>query len=417
MSDRPLAPRVLVVEDDEEIAQVLQRSLRMEGYEVRIAGDGEAALDDGARLPARPRDPRPRPAEARRHRGRQARCASDDDVPILMLTARDALESRVEGLDAGADDYLVKPFERQELLARLRALLRRRPPRGAAPLVVGDLTLNPDTHEVARGERAIELTQREFELLEYLMRNERIVISRQRLLDEVWGYDPFSTTNTIEVFVSNLRRKLEAGGEPRLLHTIRGAGYVLRAIDARAGRSDPLAPGRRLGGADVRDPVRVRGRSSALLTTRADPLELRRRGAPTRPTSCSSALRRRASTSTTGRPRSATPDLDDLRERRATRRSGSSTHAPAQLIVRLRRRPRAVADARRRSGVRRRSARLPRRGAATARPSTRLGSADASSSTRARSSDVDATRSRGSRCFLLLGVLGGTRARAARRAR
>jgi DNA-binding response OmpR family regulator len=151
-----------------------------------------------------------------------------DDTPILMLTARDALESRVEGLDVGADDYLVKPFERQELLARMRALLRRRPPRGMAPLRVGDLTLNPDTHEVFRGERRIELTQREFELLEYLMRNERLVISRQKLLDEVWGYDPFSITNTIEVFVSNLRRKLEAGGEPRLLHTVRGAGYVLR---------------------------------------------------------------------------------------------------------------------------------------------------------------------------------------------
>ena len=103
------------------------------------------------------------------------------------------------------------------------------PPRGAASLVVADLSLNPDTHEVSRGERTVELTQREFELLEYLMRNERIVIARQRLLEEVWGYDPFATTNTIEVFVSNLRRKLEAGGEVRLLHTIRGAGYVLRA--------------------------------------------------------------------------------------------------------------------------------------------------------------------------------------------
>ena len=217
-----------MVEDDDEIAQVLQRSLRLEGYEVRIASDGEQALAmhaeyvpdvvildlglpklDGIDV-------------AKKVRGA-------DDVPILMLTARDAVEARVEGLDSGADDYLVKPFERQELLARLRALLRRRPPRGSASLVVGDLSLNPDTHEVARGDRVVELTQREFELLEYLMRNERIVVPRQRLLEEVWGYDPFATTNTIEVFVSNLRRKLEAGGEPRLLHTIRGAGYVLRA--------------------------------------------------------------------------------------------------------------------------------------------------------------------------------------------
>ena len=107
-------------------------------------------------------------------------------------------------------------------------MLRRRPPRGTASLAVGDLRLNPDTRDVYRGDRQIDLTNREFELLEYLMRNERLVISRQRLLDEVWGYDPFSITNTIEVFVSNLRRKLEAGGEPRLLHTVRGAGYVLR---------------------------------------------------------------------------------------------------------------------------------------------------------------------------------------------
>jgi two-component system, OmpR family, response regulator MprA len=228
MDDFGRAPRVLVVEDDDAIAQVLQRSLRMEGYEVRIAGDGEAGLHEaGSFLPdlvvldlGLPRLDGLDVAKQLRER---------DDTPILMLTARDAVEARVEGLDSGADDYLVKPFERQELLARLRALLRRRPPRGAAPLVVGDLMLNPDTHEVTRGEREIDLTQREFELLEYLMRNERIVISRQRLLDEVWGYDPFSVTNTIEVFVSKLRRKLEAAGEPRLLHTIRGAGYVLRA--------------------------------------------------------------------------------------------------------------------------------------------------------------------------------------------
>jgi DNA-binding response OmpR family regulator len=227
MPDYERSPRVLVVEDDEAIAQVLQRSLRLEGYDVKIAGDGVTALDDAhAFLP----DliildlglPRLDGIEVAR------RLRQSDDVPILVLTARDAVEARVEGLDAGADDYLVKPFERQELLARLRALLRRRPPRGQAALSVGDLRLNPDTHEVSRSERRIDLTQREFELLEYMMRNERIVISRQRLLDEVWGYDPFSMTNTIEVFVSNLRRKLEADGEPRLLHTIRGAGYVLR---------------------------------------------------------------------------------------------------------------------------------------------------------------------------------------------
>jgi two-component system response regulator MprA len=221
-------PRVLVVEDDEEIAQVLQRSLRLEGYEVRVAGDGEAALDQSAAFnPDLVILDLGLPKLDGMEVARRLRAA--DDVPILMLTARDALESRVEGLDAGADDYLVKPFERQELLARLRALLRRRPPRGSASVVVGDLALNPDTHEVSRGDRDIDLTQREFELLEYLMRNERIVVPRQRLLEEVWGYDPFATTNTIEVFVSNLRRKLESGGEARLLHTIRGAGYVLRA--------------------------------------------------------------------------------------------------------------------------------------------------------------------------------------------
>jgi DNA-binding response OmpR family regulator len=219
---------VLVVEDDHEIAQTLQRSLRLDGYEVRIAGDGEEALEQAV---AYNPDlvildlglPKLDGIEVAR------RLRAADDVPILMLTARDAVDARVEGLDSGADDYLVKPFERQELLARLRALLRRRPPRGSASLTVADLSLNPDTHEVHRADRPVELTQREFELLEYLMRNERIVVARQRLLEEVWGYDPFATTNTIEVFVSNLRRKLEAAGEPRLLHTIRGAGYVLRA--------------------------------------------------------------------------------------------------------------------------------------------------------------------------------------------
>jgi two-component system response regulator MprA len=228
MRDMSSRPRVLVVEDDTEIAGVLRRSLRLEGYEVKLAVDGLAALEessvfepdavvldlglpklDGVDVARRLRD--------------------GGDVPILMLTARDSLEDRVSGLDSGADDYLVKPFEREELLARLRALLRRRPPRGSASFVVADLRLNPDTREVFRGERRIDLTTREFELLEYLMRNERLVVSRETLLDDVWGYAPLAETNTVDVFISNLRRKLEAGGEPRILHTVRGAGYVIRA--------------------------------------------------------------------------------------------------------------------------------------------------------------------------------------------
>jgi two-component system response regulator MprA len=221
-------PRVLVVEDDADISGVLRRSLDKEGYDVRIAADGETALDEASDFEpdAVVLDlglPKLDGVEVCR------RLRLEGDMPILILTARDALDARVEGLDSGADDYLVKPFEREELLARMRALLRRRPPRGSAFLVVGDLRLNPDSHEVLRGERDLELTAREFELLEHLMRNERIVVSRQALLDEVWGYHPFAETNTVDVFISNLRRKLEAGGEPRILRTVRGVGFTLRA--------------------------------------------------------------------------------------------------------------------------------------------------------------------------------------------
>jgi two-component system response regulator MprA len=220
--------RILVVEDDTAIADVLRRTLRQEGHEVRSAEDGVQALElaesfvpdlvildlglpklDGVEVCRRLR--------------------AESDASILILTARSDTDDRVEGLDSGADDYLVKPFERKELLARMRALLRRRPPRGSAALAVADLRLNPDTREVHRGDRPVELTNREFELLEYLMRNERLVISRERLLEEVWGYDPLAMTNTIDVFISNLRRKLEADGEPRILHTKRGAGYVVKA--------------------------------------------------------------------------------------------------------------------------------------------------------------------------------------------
>ena len=220
--------RVLVVEDDTAIADVLRRALRQEGHEVRSAQDGVEALEmaetfvpdlvildlglpklDGVEVCRRLR--------------------AESDAPILILTARTETDDRVVGLDSGADDYLVKPFERKELLARMRALMRRRPPQGTASLTVADLRLNPDTREVYRGDRPIDLTNREFELLEYLMRNERLVVSRERLLEEVWGYDPMAMTNTIDVFISNVRRKLEAGGEPRLLHTKRGAGYVVKA--------------------------------------------------------------------------------------------------------------------------------------------------------------------------------------------
>jgi DNA-binding response OmpR family regulator len=219
--------RVLVIEDDAEITDALRRSLRHEGYQVRTAGDGIEALDAAAEfIPDLVVLDLGLPRLDGMEVCRQLR--ADGDVPILILTARTETDDRVTGLDSGADDYLVKPFERQEFLARIRALLRRRPPRGSASLSVGDLKLNPDTREVLRGEREIELTNREFELLEYLMRNERLVVSRERLLDEVWGYDPMAATNTIDVFISNLRRKLESGGEPRLLHTKRGAGYVLK---------------------------------------------------------------------------------------------------------------------------------------------------------------------------------------------
>jgi two-component system, OmpR family, response regulator MprA len=230
LASEEMTGRVLVVEDDDAIADVLRRTLRQEGHEVRSAADGPDALRtadefvpdlvildlglpgmDGVEVCRRLR--------------------SESDVPILILTARTDLDDRVSGLDSGADDYLSKPFERQELLARMRALMRRRPPRGSASLVVGDLRLNPDTQEVTRGGRELELTTREFELLEYLMRNDRLVVSREALLDDVWGYDPTAMTNTIDVFISNLRRKLEEGGEPRMLHTKRGTGYVLRAAE------------------------------------------------------------------------------------------------------------------------------------------------------------------------------------------
>lgn len=217
-------------EDDPAIRRVVGQALALSGHSVVAAHTGgealrlfgpEVALDvlilDIGLPDADGRDV----CQALRSAGQSA--------PVLFLTALGAVHDRLAGFSAGADDYLPKPFERSELLARIRALLRRRPPRGSASIVVGDLSLNPDTREVKRAGREIELTNREFELLEYLARNQKLVVSRERLLEDVWGYDPFEQTNTIDVFISNLRRKLESGGEPRLLHTKRGAGYVLKA--------------------------------------------------------------------------------------------------------------------------------------------------------------------------------------------
>ncbi|HEY9414629.1 MAG TPA: response regulator transcription factor, partial [Pseudonocardia sp.] len=222
----------LVVDDDRAVRESLRRSLAFNGYQVELAGDGQAAL--AAILDSRPDAlvldvmmPRLDGLEVcRRLRG------AGDDLPILVLTARDAVSDRVAGLDAGADDYLPKPFALEELLARLRALLRRRGPSGddggADVLSFSDLSLEPDTRDVRRGERSISLTRTEFALLELLLANPRRVLSRSRILEDVWGYDFPTTGNALEVYVGYLRRKTEQDGEPRLIHTVRGVGYVLR---------------------------------------------------------------------------------------------------------------------------------------------------------------------------------------------
>ncbi|HEX6920057.1 MAG TPA: response regulator transcription factor [Actinomycetes bacterium] len=222
--------RILVVDDDRAVRESLRRSLAFNGYEVDLAADGADAL---TRVAAVHPDavvldvmmPRVGGLEAcRRLR------ADGDDVPILVLTARDSVADRVAGLDAGADDYLVKPFALEELLARLRALLRRSAAGATGPevLTFADLTLDPTTREVTRGGREIRLTRTEHSLLELFLRHPRQVLTRDRILEEVWGYDFPTTANSLEVYVGYLRRKTEAEGEPRLLHTVRGVGYVLR---------------------------------------------------------------------------------------------------------------------------------------------------------------------------------------------
>ncbi|MAY96399.1 response regulator transcription factor [uncultured Nocardioides sp.] len=223
--------RVLVVDDDKAVRESLRRSLEYNGYDVVLASDGAEALASigTARPDVVVMDvmmPRLGGLETTR-----ALRAAGHDLPVLVLTARDAVGDRVEGLDAGADDYLTKPFALAELLARLRALLRRvTPAEGAHDEVLSfaDLTMDTASREVHRGQRAIELTRTEFTLLEMFLRRPRRVLERSFILEEVWGYDFPTTANSLEVYVGYLRRKTEAEGEPRLLHTVRGVGYVLK---------------------------------------------------------------------------------------------------------------------------------------------------------------------------------------------
>jgi len=223
--------RILVVDDDRAVRESLRRSLSFNGYTVDLAEDGVEALEaiTNERPDALVLDvmmPRLDGLEV----CRQLR-STGDDLPILVLTARDSVSERVSGLDAGADDYLPKPFALEELLARLRALLRRTGPEEAgdgAIMTFGDLTLDPSTREVHRGIRPISLTRTEFSLLEMLIANPRRVLTRSRILEEVWGFDFPTSGNALEVYVGYLRRKTEAEGESRLIHTVRGVGYVLR---------------------------------------------------------------------------------------------------------------------------------------------------------------------------------------------
>jgi two-component system response regulator MprA len=218
---------ILVIEDEERILTFLRRGLIYEGYRVETASDGAGGL-------ASARDNPPDlvildwmlPGIDGLEVCRRLRAASS--VPILMLTAKDAVSDRVQGLDAGADDYLVKPFALDEVLARLRALLRRAKPETPEVLTFADLRLDTGTHQAFRGERAIELTAKEYELLELFLQHPRQVLTREVIYDRVWGYDFGGESNIIEVYVRYLRQKTEAESEDRLLHTVRGVGYVLR---------------------------------------------------------------------------------------------------------------------------------------------------------------------------------------------
>ncbi len=224
-------PHVLVVDDDRAVRESLRRSLEFNGYAVSLATDGAEALAGFGKVNPdvvvmdvmMPRLDGIETTKALRSAGH--------DVPILVLTARDAVGDRVDGLDAGADDYLTKPFALQELLARLRALLRRVVPHEDGvdeTLGFADLTMDLASREVTRGNRSMELTRTEFTLLEMFLRRPRRVLERSFILEEVWGYDFPTTANSLEVYVGYIRRKTEAENEPRLIHTVRGVGYVMK---------------------------------------------------------------------------------------------------------------------------------------------------------------------------------------------
>ena len=219
--------RILVVDDDARLAASLQRALAYEGHTVEVAADGPSAL-----VAARDRPPDlvvldvMLPGLDGVEVCRRLRQGSD--VPILMLTARDAISDRVSGLDAGADDYLVKPFAYDELLARVRALLRRREPRGGEILHCADLVMDVSAHEVRRGDRQVELTALQFDVLEHFLRHQRQVLERDQLLQAVWGIESDAISNVVDVTIAGLRSRLETEQQPRLLHTVRGVGYVLR---------------------------------------------------------------------------------------------------------------------------------------------------------------------------------------------
>ena len=219
--------RILVVDDDARLAASLQRALAYEGHTVEVAADGPGAL-----VAARDRPPDlvvldvMLPGLDGVEVCRRLRQGSD--VPIMMLTARDAISDRVSGLDAGADDYLVKPFAYDELLARVRALLRRREPRGGELLHCADLVMDTSAHQVRRGDRLVELTALQFDVLEHFLRHQRQVLERDQLLQAVWGIESDAISNVVDVTIAGLRSRLETEPEPRLLHTVRGVGYVLR---------------------------------------------------------------------------------------------------------------------------------------------------------------------------------------------